>query len=87
MDGQGDVCGRGSPRVGAGRKLAWDAEGAARVADMLVAMLGQKAPDITSPDELARRMAALAHMIREVALDTLRSRSGKPEGEERARGA
>jgi N-6 DNA methylase len=75
---------RGTARlatVGAGRALVWNAEGAARVADMLVAMLGQQAPDIASPDELARRMARIAHMIREVALDTLRS-EGTPDGEQ-----
>ncbi len=67
--------------VGAGHKLAWDAEGAARVGELLVAMLGQQAPDITSPDDLARRMARMSHMIRDVTLDTLRS-AGSEFGEQ-----
>ncbi len=59
--------------LGAGHRLVFDVDGARQVADLLTAMLGQRAPDITSADELARRMASLAHMIREVALATLRS--------------
>ncbi|HEX6820208.1 MAG TPA: N-6 DNA methylase, partial [Ktedonobacterales bacterium] len=67
-------------RVDAGRKLARDAEGARQVGVLLTAMLGQRAPDITSADDLARRMAALAHMIRDVALDTLESEDEEVKG-------
>ncbi|MGH2504894.1 MAG: N-6 DNA methylase, partial [Ktedonobacterales bacterium] len=62
-------------------RLAWDAAAAERVGELLTAMLTQQAPDITSPDDLARRMARLAHMIRNVALETLRS-ADKPDAEQ-----
>ncbi|MFI5275030.1 MAG: N-6 DNA methylase, partial [Ktedonobacterales bacterium] len=62
-------------------RLAWDAAAAERVGELLTAMLTQKAPDIASPDDLARRMARLAHMIRNVALETLRS-ADKPDAEQ-----
>jgi len=64
--------------LGAGRKLTWDADGARAVGDLLTAMLGQQAPRITSADDLARRMARMAHMIKNVAFETLHSDA--PEG-------
>ncbi|HUY76714.1 MAG TPA: hypothetical protein VMV29_08070, partial [Ktedonobacterales bacterium] len=59
--------------IGAGHTLPWDAAGARAVGDLLTAMLGQQAPRITSADDLARRMARMAHMIKNVALATLHS--------------
>ncbi len=59
--------------VGHNRRLERDPAGLARVADMLVAMVDVKPPEITSPKELAQRMARMTHMIRNVALGTLRS--------------
>jgi predicted helicase len=59
--------------VGPDRKLRRDPEGMTKVAGMLVAMLGQKAPAITSPKDLAERMARTAHMVRDIAIATLHS--------------
>ncbi len=65
------------------RKLERDDAGVAKVAEMLPVMLGQKAPVITSPRDLAERMARMAHMIRNVALETLGADPGMLSGEER----
>ncbi|NLS76012.1 MAG: DNA methyltransferase [Chloroflexi bacterium] len=68
----------GEPRATArlarwdGRKLSRDADGAEKVASLLADFLAQAPAEINTPQDLAERMARLAHLIREIIVETFR---------------
>jgi predicted helicase len=55
-----------------GGTLVFDAEGAAKVGDLLTSFLEHQAGDITRPEDLAKRMARLTHMIRDVIVQAFK---------------
>jgi predicted helicase len=56
-------------RVGAGGKLARDRDGAAEVLETLGEFLAREPEPITSPADLAGRMARLTHIIRDIVIE------------------
>jgi predicted helicase len=55
-----------------GGKLVFDKEGAAKVSELLTSFLEHEAVEITKPEDLAKRMARLAHMIRDVIVQAFK---------------
>jgi len=74
VDGQLRASARLADASAAG-KLTLARDGAAKVRELLGAFLEHKPEDIAKPEELARRMARLAHMIRNMILTALQSGS------------
>jgi predicted helicase len=58
-------------------KIKRDKEGIQRVAELLTAFLAHKAESVGTPKELARRMAHLAHLIRNLIINAFEK---EPEG-------
>ncbi len=56
-----------------GNKLVFDKEGAAKVVELLTSFLEHQAGDIVKPEDLAKRMARLTHMIRDVIVSAFQS--------------
>ena len=62
-------------RVGKGRKLIPEKDGAEAVTQMLAEFLAHKAEPINSPKELALRMARLTHFIRDMIVRAFENKS------------
>ncbi|MEO8954258.1 MAG: N-6 DNA methylase, partial [Ktedonobacteraceae bacterium] len=56
------------------KRLPWDKEGAKQVEQLLHTFLGHSAEPIRKPQELAQRMARLAHMIRDIIVEAFEKR-------------
>src|SRR5581483_10940154 len=56
------------------KRLPWDKEGAKQVEELLHTFLGHSAEPIRKPQELAQRMARLAHMIRDIIVEAFEKR-------------
>jgi predicted helicase len=61
--------------LGKGKRLRRDAEGEQQVAAILAEFLSYSLATLATPQELAERMAKLAHLIRDVLLRTLQAES------------
>jgi hypothetical protein len=57
-------------RLGPGGKLVKEKDGVDRVGTLLSGFLGQKPEPITRPEDLARRMARLTHIIRDTIVES-----------------
>lgn len=55
-----------------GNKLVFDKEGAVKVMELLTSFLEHQAVSITKPEDLAKRMARLTHMIRDVIVQAFK---------------
>lgn len=60
--------------VGKGKSLSWDKSGAGQVEELLKYFLAHSAEPVRKPQELARRMARLAHMIRDIIINAFKQR-------------
>jgi len=56
------------------KRLPWDKDGAKQVEQLLHTFLGHSAEPIRKPQELAQRMARLAHMIRDIIVEAFEKR-------------
>src|SRR5437660_1442652 len=59
---------------GKGKGLSWDKNGADQVEELLKCFLAHSAEPIRKPQELARRIARLAHMIRDIIIDVFKQK-------------
>ena len=61
------------------KRLPFDREGAREVAQVLQSFLGYSVEPVRNPPELAKRMARLAHMIRDIIIDAFEQKAASDE--------